>query len=738
MAVPNRLIHEKSPYLLQHAYNPVDWYPWGDEAFEKARKEDKPIFLSIGYSTCYWCHVMEREVFEIPEIAKVMNELFVNIKVDREEHPDVDRVYMTALQSMTGSGGWPMSMFLTPDLKPFYGATYIPPDSKYGMPGFEQLITEIHNAWKTRRGEVERSGAGIIDHIAKYTAGKSERTTLNEELFNKAIEQFKNSFDEEYGGFGGAPKFPRPVAFNFLMRAYRRFSPLGSTARPGEGEIKRGAEESLRMVVRTLFQMARGGMYDHLGGGFHRYSVDRFWIVPHFEKMLYDQAQLASVYIDAYLLTKEKFFAEIAEDILNYVERRLTHPEGGFYSAEDAESLPALKLREAGLPDNASSKEALSSEAFAKEEGAFYVWEKSEIEKLLGKNSEIFCYYFGVGERGNTPAGSDPHNVFINKNILYNAHSISETANKFELSTDEANRIIVESEELLFEARGNRPNPHLDDKILTSWNGMMISAFAKTYAVFEKQSAAGGYLELAQRSADFILEKLYDENKRMLLHRFRDGEARFEGTLEDYAFFIQGLLDLYESCFDEKYLEKAAMLSELMITYFYDNDEAGFFDTSGNDKSILVKTKEDYDSAEPTGNSIAIMNLLRISQLTDNKDMLDKAQKSLELFSGKMTAQPYAMPQMLCALDFSLAKPTEIIIAGKKDDALTQEMIHEVHSRFIPNRILILAEPGKENKLIPFLSSIVKQNDKTTAYVCENFACKLPVSDLNEFRKLIE
>ncbi len=709
---PNKLISEKSPYLLQHAYNPVDWYAWGEEAFEKAKKEDKPIFLSIGYSTCYWCHVMEREIFENEKMAELMNKYFVSIKVDREERPDVDRVYMTALQAMTGSGGWPMSMFLTPALKPFYGATYIPPNSKYNMPGFEDLIAEIHNAWKTRRDEIKKSSDTIIKHIGQFTAQKLEKTALNEEIFNKAANQFKGGFDEEYGGFGGAPKFPRPVGFNFLLRMYSHSSPLQSKTRLGEGETERGV---LRMVLRTLFQMAKGGIYDHLGGGFHRYSVDKFWIVPHFEKMLYDQAQLVSVYLDAYQLTKEKFFADTAEDVLHYVERKLTHNSGGFYSAEDAES--ALD----------------ASNPHDKEEGTFYVWGKSEIDNLLGeKNSEVFCFYFGAGSRGNAPAGSDPHNVFENKNILYNARSLSETANKFEISTDEAHKIIEESKKVLFTAREKRPRPHLDDKILTSWNGLMISAFAKAYNILGNEK----YIELAKKSADFILKNLYKE--KVLMHRFRDGEARFDGTLEDYAFFIQALVDLFESCFDEGYLEKAIELTDIMIKYFYDDSDSGFFDTSDKDKSILVRTKEDYDSAEPTGNSIAIMNLLRLSQLTENKDYYDKAEKSLELFSGKMTAQPYATPQMLCALDFSLTKPKQIIIAGKRNDKLAQDMIHEVHTHYIPNKILIFAEAGKENKLIPFLESIIKPIDKTTAYICENYTCKLPVSDLNEFRKLLE
>lgn len=696
---PNRLINEKSPYLLQHAYNPVEWYAWGEEAFEKAKAEDKPIFLSVGYSTCYWCHVMEREIFENDKMAELMNKYFVSIKVDREERPDVDRVYMTALQAMTGSGGWPMSMFLTPELKPFYGATYIPPNSKYGMPGFEDLVNEINNAWKTRRTEIENSGNTIIKHISQFTAQKSESKSLNEEIFKKGIDQFKGGFDEEYGGFGSAPKFPRPVGLNFLMRAYARY----------------GDEDVLKMVIRTLFQMAMGGIYDHLGGGFHRYSVDRFWIVPHFEKMLYDQAQLVSVYLDVYQLTKEKSFADAARDVLDYVERKLTNPEGGFYSAEDAES--AL---DSSKPDE-------------KEEGAFYVWEKDEIDELLGeKNSEIFCYYFEVGSRGNAPAGSDPHNVFMNKNILHQAYSLSDTSDKFKITADKTDKILTESKKILFEAREKRPRPHLDDKVLTSWNGLMISAFAKAYNVLGDEK----YIELAKKSAGFILRNLFKD--KVLLHRYRDGEARYDGTLEDYAFFIQALVDLYEAYFDEKYLERTIELTNTMIEYFYDNKNGGFFDTSDKDKSILLRTKEDYDSAEPTGNSIAIMDLLRLSQLTENEDYHNKAIESLKLFSGKMFEQPYATPQMLCALDFSLTKPKQIIIAGNKNDKPAREMIREVHNHYIPNKILIFAEAGKENKLIPFLSSILKTSDKKTAYVCENYTCKLPVSNINDFKKLLE
>jgi len=699
MHKPNKLINEKSPYLLQHAYNPVDWHPWGDETFKKAIADDKPIFLSIGYSTCYWCHVMEREVFENEKIAELMNSIFVNIKVDREERPDVDRVYMSALQSMTGSGGWPMSMFLTNDLKPFYGATYVPPASKFGMPGFEDLITQINTAWKTRRDEVNESGEKIIEHIREASANKKTKTELNGEILLKGAQQFKNGFDEDYGGFGEQPKFPRPVGFNFLLRMYKRYDD----------------DESLRMIVRTLFQMGRGGVYDHLGGGFHRYSVDRFWRVPHFEKMLYDQAQLACTYIDAFQITKDKHFAEIAEDILSYVKRVLTDIDGGFYSAEDAESY-------------------ITSEKESKAEGACYVWEKEEIDKLLGEHSEIFCYYFGIGQYGNAPAGSDPHNVFVHKNILYIAHSLSETSNEFEKSTDEIHNIIEDCKKLLFEVREKRPLPHLDDKILVSWNGLMISAFARACQVFEKNE----YLDSAINAAEFILSKLFDDKTNALLHRYRDGEARFEGNLEDYAFFIQGLIDLYETSFDEKYLVHAINLSKSMITNFYDEENSGFYDTSGKDKSILVKTKEDYDSAEPTGNSIAILNLLRLSQLTDNKDWFERAYNSILLFSGKLTKQPYAMPQMLCALDFALNKPKQIIISGEKDTFSIKEMLHEVNKRYIPGKILIFANSKIESKVIPFLPAIVTKSDKTTAYVCENYTCQLPVRGAGELGKLLD
>jgi uncharacterized protein len=709
---PNRLINEKSPYLLQHAHNPVDWYSWGDDAFEKARTEDKPIFLSIGYSTCYWCHVMEREVFENDSIAELMNKYFINIKVDREERPDVDRVYMSALQSMTGSGGWPMSMFLTPELKPFYGATYVPPRAKYGRSGFEDLTNEINDAWHNRRGEILKAGDEITSFLKSQDKLLSEEKGIpGKEAIENCYNEFLRRFDSEYGGFDNAPKFPRPSGFNFLLRYYYR----------------NHKEEALKMVDKTLVEMAKGGIHDHIGGGFHRYSVDRFWRVPHFEKMLYDQAQLASIYTDVYQITKNIFYADIVKDTLNYVIRKFSHKGGGFYSAEDAESIVK--------PPIPSPVGADLRVGPLKEEGAFYVWEKSDIDKLLGQqNSEIFCHYFDVGERGNIPAGSDPHNVFTDKNILYVSKSISETANHFNVSTDRINEIINESKKILFDAREKGPHPHLDDKILVSWNGLMISSFARAYQIFNEMA----YLDASEKSANFIFSKLYEPKTHTLLHRFRDGEARFDGALEDYAFFIQALLDLYEASFKQNYLEIAVHLCSTMISLFYDNENGGFFDVSANAKNIIVRTKEYYDSAEPAGNSVAVTVLLRISQFTDNKELHEKAGKSLSAFSAIINSQPYAVPQMLCALDSYLHSAKEIIIAGRSGSSDTEMMLQEVYKHFIPDKVLIFAESGKENKLIPHLSSIVKESEKATAYVCENYSCKLPTSDINELNKLLQ
>ncbi|MCZ6775756.1 MAG: thioredoxin domain-containing protein [Ignavibacteria bacterium] len=700
---PNRLINEKSPYLLQHAFNPVDWYSWGEEAFEKARKEDKPIFLSIGYSTCYWCHVMEREVFENDSIAELMNRYVISIKVDREERPDVDRVYMAAVQAMTGSGGWPMSMFLTHDLKPFYGATYIPPEPNYGRPGFPQILDRIHEMWSTNRKQVLDSGQRLADHLERASSPETKTVELSKKALEQGFDSYSRSYDPVDAGFGGAPKFPRPVSFNFLLRYYKR-------ARE---------QTAMDMTLETLKRMAHGGMYDHLGGGFHRYSTDKRWHVPHFEKMLYDQAQLVISYLEAYQITGERYYADVARDVLQYVLRMMSHPDGGFYSAEDAES--------ATDKDNPSEKE----------EGAFYVWTKSEIDEILSPDeATIFNRAYGVEEDGNVVA--DPHNVFKGKNILFVAYSPEEIAKQLSMPLDKVEATLANARPKMFDAQEIRLRPHLDDKILVSWNGLMISAFARAYQVLGDEQ----YLEAAEGAGEFILQRLHNPQTRVLLRRYRDGEARFEAHLEDYAFFVQALLDLYEASFNIRWLKVALELTEEQVRLFSDKDRGGFYDISGRDESILIRTKETYDGAEPTGNSIAILNLLRLSQMTGQEEYHAMAKKSLEYFGEQMMTYPQGMPQFLVALDFSLSKPKQIIIAGRRNDAHTLKLLKEVHSRFIPSKILLLADNGEGQKIlashVPFLESVTMIDGKSTAYICENYTCQLPTSDLLTVAKLLD
>jgi len=701
---PNRLINEKSPYLLQHAFNPVDWHPWGKEAFEKSQKENKPIFLSIGYSTCHWCHVMERESFENPDIAKIMNEYFVCIKVDREERPDVDKVYMTAVQAMTGSGGWPMSVWLTPSLQPFFAGTYFPPDSRYGRPGFPDLLQRLHAAWMEQREQVLKSGADIIKALQEHTAiaGAPDSTVAFLPILHTAYSQFVGSYDERLGGFGNAPKFPRPVTLNFLLRYYARANEKGA----------------LEMTLATLRKMWAGGMYDHLGGGFHRYAVDAYWRVPHFEKMIYDQAQLVWSYLEAYQITRDDFFANVAREILDYVRRDMTHPAGGFYSAEDADS----------APDAAHPEE--------KEEGAFYLWRQPEIETLLGKqNAEIFNYCFGVSDSGNTI--SDPHNEFRDRNVLYSEYTIQEAARRFKKPEAEITAVLNEGKQKLFERRQTRPRPHRDDKIITAWNGLMISAFARAAQVLEEPK----YLQAAERAADFVLHKLYQPQTQTLVRRYRDGEAKFPAHLDDYTFFTMGLIDLYEASFDSKWLESAAVLTETQHRLFWDKNDGAFFDTSGEDETILLRTKEDYDGAEPSANSIAVLNLLRLAQMLDKKAWWKMAERTLQVFGSRLQRIPHAMPQMLVAVDFSLEKPQQIIIAGKPEAPDTRAMLRAVHERFLPNKILLLID-GREGqaylqKHLPFIESLSPRAGKATAYICENYACQLPTTEIAVLRELL-
>ena len=697
---PNRLIREKSPYLLQHAHNPVDWYPWGDEAFARARSEQKPIFLSVGYSTCHWCHVMEKESFESEEIAALLNRLFVCIKIDREERPDVDRVYMSALHTMGQNGGWPMSMFLTPDLRPFYGGTYFPPVTRYGRIGFPDLLQRIHEAWSTDRRQVLESAAGLTGHLAELMQSTPPGRTADGAALDLAFAQFARSYDAEAGGFGGAPKFPRPAVFTFLLR---------SSARSGN-------PDSLGMTTTTLRRMAVGGVYDQLGGGFHRYSVDAAWRVPHFEKMLYDQAQLASVYVDAYLMTKDTFFAEVATEVLEYVLRDLTLPEGGFCSAEDADSMKYERPGEKG-------------------EGAFYVWTKKEIDTVLPQDeSRVFALAYGVEEEGN--AAVDPHHEFTGKNILYRARTAGEAALQTGLLPDAVTSLLRSARKRLLAERSRRPRPGLDDKVLTSWNGLMIGACAKAASGL----GSDRYLQAAVRAAEFVLGHLHDPAGNRLRRRFRDGEARHEAHLEDYAFLVNGFLDLYEASLEVRWLRHAVFLTETQIALFEDKANGGFYDTSGEDPSILIRTREQYDGAEPSGNSVAAMNLLRLAHFTGDMRWRAIAERVLATFGPVLAEQPQAVPYMAAALGYSLGSPKEIVITGKRGAPGTEALLQEVRSRYLPESVLLFAETGSTElaTISPFAAALAVQGEGGMAYVCEGQTCQLPTGDPAVLRKLLD
>ncbi|MDX2129155.1 MAG: thioredoxin domain-containing protein [Chloroherpetonaceae bacterium] len=704
----NKLKDEKSPYLLQHAHNPVDWFPWGDEAFQKAEQENKPIFLSIGYSTCHWCHVMEHESFENEKTAEILNRSFVSIKLDREERPDLDRVYMSYIQASTGSGGWPMSVWLTPERKPFFGGTYFPPNDRYGRPGFNSLLKKIAESWSRDESNIRSVADRATAQLLKFATqiASSDSINLTPEVFEKAAKQFISQFDGEWGGYGGAPKFPRPSVLNFMLN-YAHTT---------------GDMNALNSALFTLKKMAEGGMHDLIsvqgkgGGGFARYSTDKFWHVPHFEKMLYDNAQLASTYLDAFLLTKEEQFKSVAEDIFNYVLCDMRDSvTGGFYSAEDADSLP-------------------SHDSSHKTEGAFYVWEQDEIDQILGeKNSEIFSYVFGVKPSGNAP--SDPHNEFVLKNILIRRVSDEEAAKRFSLTIDEIKSILLHSIERLYSERLKRPKPHLDDKILTSWNGLMISALAKGFAVLGKEE----YKNAATKAADFILSKMVDENQKNLKRRYREGESAINGMADDYSNFIQALLDLYEVTFDARYFLSAISLSESMINLFYDNELGGFFNSSSENTDVLFHLKEDHDGAEPSPNSVAILNFLRLSSMTDREDFKDVAEKTILYFTPLIQKSPSYIPQMLIALQFHLSKSVQLIFTGDRKDETFKELHKQVFKRFLPNKILLRAD-SESVKGYPFLKTLIDDQLKgePRAYLCVDYACQLPTSNPQELNQKLQ
>src|SRR5437867_8835307 len=707
----NRLAHEKSPYLLQHAHNPVDWYPWGEEAFGKARRENKPIFLSVGYSTCHWCHVMAHESFESEEVAAIMNREFVNIKVDREERPDVDRVYMTFVQATTGGGGWPMSVWLTPDLKPFVGGTYFPPEERYGQPGFKKVLERIATAWRENHDNIVEQGGKLVAALQESQSAAKGEAQIDAATLEAAYRQIDRSYDPKEGGFGNAPKFPRPVTLNFLTRFYARDPKSDS------------GKQALEMALLTLRKMAAGGMHDHIGGGFHRYSVDRYWHVPHFEKMLYDQAQLAVAYLDAFQITRDTQYESVVRGVLDYVARDMTSKEGGFFSAEDADS-PVV----AGIGDPGHGKTA---------EGAFYVWTKKEIDAALGDAAEIFDFHYGVQAHGNAPEGSDPHDEFRGKNILIERHTIAETAEHFKKTEDEIRKSLAQSRTKLFAIRAKRPRPHLDDKIIAAWNGLMISAYARAAQVLDDSR----YLEIAMRGAKFLRANLYEEKSKLLYRNYRGGRSDIEGFADDYAFVIQGLLDLYEASFNVEWLKFATELRETQDRLFFDEKNGGYFSTSGKDASVFLRMKDDNDGAEPAASSVAALNLLRLSQVRDDPQLTERARKTIDAFAATLSHFPSAMPQMLVALDFSLSKPRQIVIAGKKDAPETKALLGEVHRHFLPKTILLLADGsdgqkflGEKNEAIRTMSTA---EGKSAAYVCENFTCKAPVTDPKALSELV-
>jgi uncharacterized protein YyaL (SSP411 family) len=694
----NRLAAEHSPYLLQHAANPVDWYAWGEDAFARARAEDKPIFLSIGYSTCHWCHVMERESFESGEIAALLNEKFVSIKVDREERPDVDRVYMTFVQATTGAGGWPMSVWLTPDLQPFYGGTYYPPAAQWGRPGFREVLLEIARAWKDERANVVESARHITGRLQELARGDETpaRETPGADPLTATRRQFEQVFDRRRGGFGDAPKFPRPSELLFLLREHERT----------------GHDPSRDMVLTTLRAMALGGMRDHIGGGFHRYSVDGDWRVPHFEKMLYDQAQLVLAYLEAHQISGDAFFAQVAEDTLHYVQRDLTDGGGAFYSAEDADSEPAFAESPARKPAH-------------KSEGAFYIWGLDEIRDALGADSRAFELRYGMLPDGNAPF--DPQNEFTGKNLLYTARGIGEVAKEIDATPEAVIQALVRARVRLFERRASRPRPHLDDKVLTAWNGLMIAAFARAARVVNPS-----YADNARRAMAFIKTTMWDPSRRVLRRRYRDGDAAIDGYAEDYAYLILGLLELFAATGEVEWLEWAIELQQRQDELFWDESSGGWFSTTGHDPSVLVRMKEDYDGAEPAPSSVGALNVLTLAHLTSDASYRERAERVFRAFAPKLTTYGRTVPMMAAALSTALAVPQQIVVVGP-DSEDTEPLWTAANRRYRPfTQIFRVAPDAAQQKLaalLPWAAAMTMKNGKPTAYVCRNFACEAPTTN---------
>ena len=689
--MPNRLAEEHSPYLLQHKDNPVDWFPWGTEAFDRAHREDKPIFLSIGYSTCHWCHVMEHESFESRPVAEVLNSHFVPIKVDREERPDVDRVYMTFVQATTGSGGWPMSVWLTPSLQPFYGGTYFPPASKWGRPGFIDILKEIARAWEEDRARIETSAESITERLRQLGRDGGGRAVPEPGALDEGVRQFAAAFDPRRGGFGDAPKFPRPSELLFLLREHAR---TGST-------------DAREMVLVTLRAMALGGMRDHVGGGFHRYSVDGNWRVPHFEKMLYDQAQLVLAYLEAAQASGDPFFAEVAADTLDYVQRDLTDEAGGFYSAEDADSIP---------PEQAADPSP------HKMEGAFYIWRDEEIGEVLGDDANVFRIRYGILPDGNAPF--DPQNEFVHKNLLYTARGIDEVMSATAKSSAEVEAALARGRTKLQERRATRPRPHLDDKVLTAWNGLMIGAFAR--------AARTG---AARRAALFVWKHLWNPETRTLLRRYRRGDAAVEGYAEDYAYLIFGLLELFQADADPRWLEWALMLQHRQDELFADPVEGGWFSTTGRDESVLLRLKEDYDGAEPSATSVSVLNLLTLSHLTSDAGFEQSIERGLGMFASRIEQGARTVPMMMAALSAYRAGLSQVVVVGDPAAPATGALRAAVSRRYLPFAVTIPLVPEHAaalTRLLPWTDAMARRLETPAAYVCRNFTCLTPAISVDE------
>ena len=678
----NRLANETSPYLLQHAGNPVDWYPWGEEAFAKARAEDKPVLLSIGYSACHWCHVMEHESFEDEAIAALMNENFVSIKVDREERPDLDEIYMNAVQLLTKRGGWPMTVFLTPEGKPFFGGTYYPPEDRHGMPGFPRVLKAVVEAYRNKPQDVARNVDQIVAALDRMSVLNLTGGEMSVELVTRGAEGLTPAYDATHGGFGRAPKFPNAGVFNMFLRAYRLS----------------GNRPYLEMITETLRKMAEGGMYDQLGGGFHRYSVDDKWLVPHFEKMLYDNGQLAQVYAEAYRITKDGFFKRIVEETLEYVLREMCQAEGGFYSAQDADS--------------------------EGEEGKFFVWTREQVLELLGKeHGEIFCRFYDVSDLGN----------FEGKNILHPILTVEQAAKYFKKDEEEIESVLAGARARLFEEREKRIKPFRDEKVIVSWNGLMLSGVAAAYAI----TGDARIRDAGARTVDFIFTRMFD--KGLLLHTYKDGQAKLLGYLDDYAFLIAGLLDLFEATHETELLERAEALARTMVEEFWDETNGGFFYTGKSHEQLISRTKPGFDHSIPSGNSVAALVLVRLHHYTGEQDLLERAEKVLRLHYDNMAREPFGLATMLGALDFHLSKPAEIVMVAATDDPDASGIVRQVQDSYLPNKTLQWVSPdAKLEEISPLLEGKSQVGGKPTVYVCRNFTCAPPVTDWEGLKPLLE